>query len=308
MKTNEKFKQEVFDLVGDEYIFLEEYKGCTTKILVKHNKKECNFYEYPVSPNSFLNGSRCPKCSKQYRKNTDDFKKEIYNKFGDEYKLHGEYKNANTKILIEHKCGYKWNIYPNNVFKLKTCPECKKKVLSNKFQMSYDEVKKFVENVDGYILLSKEYTNNRDYLLIQCPSHHIFKMKFNNFQQGQRCPECQESKGEKAISHYLYRNDIIFEPQYRIKECRDKLPLPFDFAIFKDKEKTKLNLLIEYDGEQHFRPLRRLNKEKGSEQLKKTCLHDLIKTKYCEDNDIKLIRIPYWEFKNIEKIVSSYFD
>ena len=31
--------------------------------------------------------------------------------------------------------------------------------------------------------------------------------------------------------------------------------------------------------------------------------HDNIKTQYCKDNNIKLIRIPYWDYKNIEKIL-----
>ena len=30
---------------------------------------------------------------------------------------------------------------------------------------------------------------------------------------------------------------------------------------------------------------------------------DNIKTKYCEDNNIKLIRIPYWNYNNIEQIL-----
>ena len=31
--------------------------------------------------------------------------------------------------------------------------------------------------------------------------------------------------------------------------------------------------------------------------------NDNIKTEYCKNNNIKLIRIPYWEFDNIEQII-----
>ena len=31
-----------------------------------------------------------------------------------------------------------------------------------------------------------------------------------------------------------------------------------------------------------------------------------IKNKYCEDNNIKLLRIPYWEFKNMRKIIIDF--
>lgn len=32
-------------------------------------------------------------------------------------------------------------------------------------------------------------------------------------------------------------------------------------------------------------------------------IRDTIKTIYCKENEIKLIRIPYWDFDNIEEIL-----
>ena len=59
--TNEEFTKKVYDLVKDEYIFLEEYKNMLTKIKCKHNK--CG-HEYFVAPNDFVNsGHRCPYCN-----------------------------------------------------------------------------------------------------------------------------------------------------------------------------------------------------------------------------------------------------
>lgn len=58
-KTTEQFKQEVFNLVNDEYIVLGKYIKSNVKILIKHSK--CDF-EYFVAPSNFLNGNRCPKC------------------------------------------------------------------------------------------------------------------------------------------------------------------------------------------------------------------------------------------------------
>ena len=34
-------------------------------------------------------------------------------------------------------------------------------------------------------------------------------------------------------------------------------------------------------------------------------IRDTIKTVYCENNNIKLLRIPYWEFDNIESILKE---
>jgi L-aspartate-alpha-decarboxylase len=39
--------------------------------------------------------------------------------------------------------------------------------------------------------------------------------------------------------------------------------------------------------------------------LKKTILNDKIKTNFCKENNINLLRIPYTEFKNIEKILEE---
>lgn len=62
-KTNNDFLKEVKEQVEDEYTFIEEYKGNKTKIKVRHNK--CG-NEYLVSPEKFLLGRRCPKCSKSH--------------------------------------------------------------------------------------------------------------------------------------------------------------------------------------------------------------------------------------------------
>ena len=48
--------------------------------------------------------------------------------------------------------------------------------------------------------------------------------------------------------------------------------------------------IIEYDGEQHFKPI---DVWGGEEALSNTRERDLIKNKYCFDNNIPLIRIPY---------------
>ena len=37
----------------------------------------------------------------------------------------------------------------------------------------------------------------------------------------------------------------------------------------------------------------------------KTVYHDNIKNKYCHDNNIQLIRIPYWDLENIEQILND---
>ena len=61
----------------------------------------------------------------------------------------------------------------------------------------------------------------------------------------------------------------------------------------------KYNKLIEYQGEYHDGTARNQNKK----QFKKQQEHDERKRKYAKDNDIDLLEIWYWDFKNIENIL-----
>lgn len=102
---------------------------------------------------------------------------------------------------------------------------------------------------------------------------------------------------------------IEFKTQYRNSKCRNKLPLPFDFKVITSNQV----IMIEYDGEQHFIPINFSGKghEKSKENLIVTQKNDNIKNQYCIDDNIPLIRIPYWEKDNIECIlgnVLAYFN
>lgn len=89
---------------------------------------------------------------------------------------------------------------------------------------------------------------------------------------------------ENNIMTMLFENHFIWTKQFSFEDCKDKVPLPFDMAVF--DEDFNLSYLIEYDGEQHFHDC-------GMFDYNKQHRHDIIKNKYCFENDIPLIRIPY---------------
>lgn len=117
-----------------------------------------------------------------------------------------------------------------------------------------------------------------------------YMVSWDGFQKGNRCPRCNQSKGEKFIQDYLTNHNIPFATQVRFDDCRHERTLPFDFGIL-NKEK-KVIALIEYDGEQHYRPI---NYFGGEEAFKERQRKDLIKTNYCKENNIPLLRIKYDE-------------
>lgn len=60
--------------------------------------------------------------------------------------------------------------------------------------------------------------------------------------------------------------------------------------------------MIEYDGEQHFSSIF------GEESFRNTVRNDKIKNEYCEKKGIPLLRIPYYKYDDIEKIIKDYLN
>ena len=91
------------------------------------------------------------------------------------------------------------------------------------------------------------------------------------------------SKNEERILNLLKDASIHGSMQTTFEKCKAYSLLPFDFYV-------ENRYIIEYDGEQHFKPIELWGGEEG---LMTVRAHDLIKNRYCFDNDIPLIRIPY---------------
>jgi hypothetical protein len=299
-KTTNSFKQEVYDLVGNEYEVIGEYVNANTKIKIKHNI--CGNV-FKMLPHNFLRGQRCPfekadRIRKQQAKDAEIFKQEVYNLVENEYEVIGEYINNHTKIKIKHmKCNNVYDVTPMGFLKGRRCSKCKGGV-----KKSHEEfISDFYNLVgDEYAILGIYKNNNTKITVRHNICNHQYDVTPGNFMNGRRCPQCFESKGEQKIRHWLDSNNIIYLPEY------DKInglvgikggQLRFDFAIFKDINKTIVKKFIEYDGEFHFK---KFYKEQNFETLQ---IHDKLKNEYCLKNNIKLLRIPYWEFDNIETIL-----
>lgn len=110
---------------------------------------------------------------------------------------------------------------------------------------------------------------------------------------------CLTSYHNMYIGQFLSKNKIKHIPEYGV--VIDDTRYRYDFYL------PDYNLFIEYDGEQHYMvPRYRGDNEEANRQiLEQTQKRDKIKDKYCEDNNINLLRIPYWESKNIETIINS---
>lgn len=92
------------------------------------------------------------------------------------------------------------------------------------------------------------------------------------------------SRGNVKISEILDENGIEYETEKKFPTCIDQRCLPFDFYV-------NNQYLIEYDGEQHYYD--------GIFDYEYTHKHDLIKSQWCKENNIPLIRIPYSHYNEL---------
>lgn len=301
--TNDEFLERA-KAVSSEYEFLDDYVDMVTKIRYKHLL--CGSIN-SITPADFLDGHGCPTCNdrrareKKREKQGNHFRQRLAQKFRGTIMYKGKYKN-NTTTLTFHdlKCGTTYSSSPATVLHSDVggCPTCR-----YKSQPKTNE--QFVSEVEE--LVGDEYTFLEQYVGAHCKIKcrhnrcgHVWSTQPCNFLTGYGCPKCSQSQGERTISKWLQDRDIHFIPQKKFNDCFDKSYLPFDFYV------PQYNLAIEYDGEQHYKPEKFFG---GEEAYKIRHKHDLIKNKYCEDNDINLLRIPYTVTgEDIGKVIQNKLD
>lgn len=300
VKTNDDFKEDICELVGNEYTVLGEYINNNTKILMKHNM--CN-YEWSITPNGFLSGNRCPKCGGKIKdKTTTYFKKEVFELVGNEYEVVGEYISALDYIEMKHNdnCCKSPNFItkPNWFLTGRKCPQC-----FGTHNKTDEEFKKEIYELVGneYDILG-EYINCETKVLIKHNNcGHEWKVIPNNFTRGTRCPCCNQSKGEARIDKWLIDNNFIVNKDYVPQKQFDNLlglkggSLSYDFYLI------NCNLLIEYQGEYHDGTVSNQTKEEFEKQIE----HDRLKQEYALENNIDFLPIWYWDYDNIEEILDK---
>lgn len=182
------------------------------------------------------------------------------------------------------------------------CKECGNERVSKSLTLDVNEVKNVIESVDGNIWINiNEYIKfSENNLKIQCKCGNVYTTSLSSYinYNVTKCPQCskKESKAETRIKNFLNDNKISFKQEKSFKDCKDIHALPFDFYL------PELNTCIEFQGKQHYEPIKYFGGDKGFIVRQK---HDRIKLNYCNQNNIKLICIPYWDENNIEKIISK---
>jgi len=210
-----------------------------------------------------------------------------------------EYTNMHKKVMIKcSKHGIFYQSMTEHINKSKGCKHCAIELKKDTRKTFTKKAKKIHRDKYDYSLVN--YINSKTKVKIICSKHGVFEQRptdhINNLQG---CPICKTSKGENEIIYYLEKNKISYIREKRFNDCRDKYTLPFDFYL------SEYNLCIEYDGIQHYKPIKYFGGDKKFKLIKN---HDKIKTKFCKEKFIDLERINYdekIEFK-IKQILNKY--
>lgn len=297
IKSHEDYVSQLKEITPD-IVVLEKYLGGDIPILHLCKKHDIKWMAYP---NNILRGQGCVECGKEKFhdkrcKKHEDYALELSIK-NPTVEVVEEYIDSKTPIL--HHClthDIYWKLQPANALRGDGCEMCHWERIGISNGRTHEEYISKLKLVNPDIIVIGDYINSNTPILHKCliDGHEWFAYP-SNVLSGCGCPQCQESSGERQIRQWLENHDVEFAYQYTFKDCRDIKSLPFDFYL------PNYNVCIEYDGGQHYKPV---DKFGGVESFEKTIKHDNIKNNYCHENNILLLRIPY--FKNVEEELNNF--
>lgn len=281
-----------------------EYKN-TDSLLKIHCSIHGWFYQ---TATKHLGGQGCSKCGyiligEKTKKNLKEFIKEANEKHKNFYDYSKSvYISAHKKILISCPKHGLFEQAPNSHLKGAGCKKCAYKILSLNQSLSLEEFIQRSNITHDYLYdYSKvKYKNGKSRVIINCNKHGEFKQIAATHLRGNGCPICSSSKGEKKVIKYLKKKNIDFIHQWLDHHCKPNTRrLVFDFMLPAER------VIIEYDGEQHFKPkFKTKNFEKGIERLRQIQFNDSYKNMWAKENNYKMIRIKYNE--NIVVVLDKF--
>lgn len=298
-------------LLSDTYI--------NNKSLLKFKCKCGNLFQKSWTNIQTHKSCLCRSCSRKrgwknkrrpfdfYEKIKQDFIKKGFTPLSEIY-------NTRDKILCIDEQKYKGYINYENVKKGKHFS-----IFSLKFNKD-----NLLYNLNNYSLIHQIGTKVIDFkeknrtcdviLTCECICGEYFTSVLGDFttQNHWRCSKCSkiQSKLEILTENELKKYTKNYIKQKRFSDCRNKETnylMPFDFYL------PELNLCIEVDGEQHFKPSKfsNITEEEAIKNLKNRQNKDSQKDEYCLKNNINLLRISYKSFhrknKEYKEIIKNLF-
>ena len=304
IKSKTDFQNESFKIFGNKYdISKTDYQAIDKKISIvcpKHG----TFYRLPYK---YLSGLVCPKCIREsLEKNSEDVRiqneeefikkaKEIHGDKYDYSKIH--YVNKSQRVTLICPEHGEFTITPYGLLKGQGCKKCG---IERHRQSCKSNTEEFISRAtaihDGKYDYSKsEYVNTETKVCIICPEHGEFWQTPHHHLNGVGCPYCKNSS-ENKLYKVLKKEFPDIERQHSedyLKNGNGKQTV--DFYI------PSKNLAIEYQGRQHFVPIKSYG---GEEEFARTRERDERKHRLLKEHGIRVVYFTY----DPKEIPKEYLD
>lgn len=301
--SQEEFLIKCSEVHGNQYDYSKvDYQGMLVKVVIVCSEHG----DFEQTPKSHLNGSGCPQCglNSQIEKRKlplEDFISRSIDVHGNRYDYSKvDYINSLTKVDIECSIHGVFHQQPQYHMNGSGCPKCSIIEQHEKQKKSIDDFISDSIKVHGdlYDYSMVEYVDSKSEVIIICKKHGEFHQSPNSHQRGTGCPNCNSSKGELFISQFLKENKIEFIEQHTFEGLKMKRNLKCDFYL------PKHNVVIEFNGIQHYEPREQFGGEKG---LKRTQKSDNLKREFCSKNGIRLLEIRF-DDSHIQNTIKSFLE
>lgn len=244
--------------IKDAIRVAEERRGKCLSKRYKSNKSNLKWkcrdgHVWSASFSSINNGGTwCPKCAQNFKLTIKDAKEAAKTRNGKCLSM--AYINDSTKMKWECKRGHKWFARFHDIRGGHWCPQC-----SNTKKLTLACAKK-IANKAGGRCLSKRYCNSRAKMKWECRDGHVWFATLNNIKYNKSwCPKCKrinskQNKLYKILCDIFPDKNVVqnyrgFDWLKTYKNGKQEI----DIFISDD---TGFSLAIEYQGEQHYFPVR----------------------------------------------------
>lgn len=302
-RTHEDFVSEVY-AKNPNIIILSKFTKTDDDIQCK-----CSIdgYIWTNSAKNLLQGQNCKLCtarqSNAKRRHTKEWFLSKMEELHKDIEVLSEFTDMKSKLKCRCKIdGHEWETTADGLINGKSgCILCSWINNGLRCRKTNEQFLEELSKINPTIIPLEEYVHEHHKIKCKCKIHNYEWYASPNkiLHRKTGCPKCASYHNENNIDEILDKWGYKYTAQKRFDDCKDKNTLPFDRYL------DDFNILIEYDGEGHYMPIRRGNmtQKKAEENLRIIQYHDQIKNDYCKKNKIPLIRIPYWEKDNLEEIL-----
>lgn len=276
------------------------YFNCNTNVVITCKKHG----DFEQRPEIHLRGNGCSKCSGTAKSTTEEFITKSKSIHGNQYNYDKVvYFSGKSKVVIACNNHGDFKQRPTDHIRGQGCPKCacRAPITTEEFIFRSESIHGSKYNYDKVV-----YLVATEKVVITCKKHGDFEQLPHKHLKGYGCAKCQSSKGETAIRIWLEKRNCKFKEQAKFQSCKNVNPLPFDFEV-----STPERTLIEFHGQQHYEPMSFSNSRKDTQEQMEANLarvqhNDAIKAKWCEDNNVPLLVIPYWDKHRIPELLEEF--